>query len=133
MHQHHLTCCLSALPQFSGLYLVSLVVILIGFIVFNAVPTPADSTDLATSSTSSICEEGYDNPVASQDDITQREVAVKITTAEREDEEEEQRGGGEKEEGLEEEERRKKKRASGPSPSLGGGNHDVAVRRSTKM
>uniref|UniRef100_A0A3Q2CPD1 Info solute carrier family 35 member F2, like n=1 Tax=Cyprinodon variegatus TaxID=28743 RepID=A0A3Q2CPD1_CYPVA len=36
--------------NFSGLYLVSLVVILVGFITFNAVPTPTVSTDANTSS-----------------------------------------------------------------------------------
>ncbi|KAM9852931.1 solute carrier family 35 member F2 [Aulostomus maculatus] len=53
--------------KFSGLYLVSLVVILIGFITFNTVPTSRGPAS------SSICEEGcYDNPAATQ------EVAVKI-------------------------------------------------------
>ncbi|XP_078103250.1 solute carrier family 35 member F2-like [Sander vitreus] len=64
--------------NFSGLYLVSLVVVLIGFIAFNAVPTPTDRSDPATSSSSSsssICEEGYDNPAAADIDVTEREVA----------------------------------------------------------
>ena len=115
----------SLLPQFSGLYLVSLVVILIGFIAFNAVPTPTDTrTDTTTTTSSSICEEGYyDNPVATHDDITKEEVAVRIST-----EEEEQQEGGEKEE-----RRRKKRRASGPSQSLERGNDDEDVGRSTKM
>ncbi|CAK6980661.1 solute carrier family 35 member F2-like [Scomber scombrus] len=105
--------------NFSGLYLVSLVVILIGFISFNAVPTTTADTDLATSSTSSsfssssICEGGfYDNPVAYQSDITKQEVAVRIST---------------------EEERR---RASGPSHSLRGRSGDkdvVALGYSTKL
>lgn len=66
--------------NFSGLYLVSLVVILIGFITFNVVPTPVDHTDSSSSSSSSICEEDHNNdPVATQDDITKQEVAVRIT------------------------------------------------------
>ncbi|XP_059187702.1 solute carrier family 35 member F2-like [Centropristis striata] len=71
--------------NFSGLYLVSLVVILIGFITYNAVPTPTDRSEPVTSSSSSssICEEGYyDNPVAVQDDITKQEVTVRITAEE---------------------------------------------------
>uniref|UniRef100_A0A673B859 Info solute carrier family 35 member F2, like n=1 Tax=Sphaeramia orbicularis TaxID=375764 RepID=A0A673B859_9TELE len=74
--------------DFSGLYLVSLVVILIGFITFNAVPTPTNATDHApSSSSSSICEDGcYDNPVATQSDIIKQEVAVTITTDEEEEE-----------------------------------------------
>ncbi|XP_070762426.1 solute carrier family 35 member F2-like [Enoplosus armatus] len=116
--------------NFSGLYLVSLVVILIGFITFNAVPTPADCTDPTTSSSSSspICEEGcYDNPEATQNDITKQEVAVRIVTEEEEDDKEEQQGDGEKEAG------RKKKRKTA-SQSLGRRNNDAdAVGRSTKM
>ncbi|KAM6987526.1 solute carrier family 35 member F2-like [Tautogolabrus adspersus] len=82
--------------KFSGLYLVSLVVILIGFITFNAVPTPQP----ATTPSSSICEEGsYDNPMATQDDILKQEVSVRITTEEEEGQDrEEQRGDREKEE-----------------------------------
>ncbi|XP_075329097.1 solute carrier family 35 member F2-like [Odontesthes bonariensis] len=65
--------------NFSGLYLISLVAILIGFIAFNAVPTPANPTDPDTSSSPpSICEEGYDNPVETENDITRKEVAVRI-------------------------------------------------------
>ncbi|XP_041797257.1 solute carrier family 35 member F2-like [Chelmon rostratus] len=72
--------------NFSGLYLVSLVVILIGFVTFNAVPTPTDRKEPDASSSSSICEEGYyDNSVASQDDITKQEVAVRISAEEEED------------------------------------------------
>ncbi|XP_044210808.1 solute carrier family 35 member F2-like isoform X2 [Thunnus albacares] len=108
--------------NFSGLYLVSLVVILIGFITFNAVPTPTEGTDptitSSSSSSSSICEGGfYDNPVANQSDITKQEVAVRITAEE-------------------EEEEKKKRRASGPSQSLGGRRDDedvVAVGHSTKI
>lgn len=114
--------------QFTGLYLVSLVVILIGFIAFNSVPTPTDLADPAASP-SSICEEGYD-PAAIPKDLTNREVAVNITA-----DEEEQQECGETEEGLEEKQRRrgKKKRAS---QSLGRGSGDkdvVAAGRSTKM
>uniref|UniRef100_H3C9R4 Solute carrier family 35 member F2 n=1 Tax=Tetraodon nigroviridis TaxID=99883 RepID=H3C9R4_TETNG len=47
--------------SFSALYLVSLAVILIGFITFNAVPTPA-----ASFSSSPICEEGYYESVAAK-------------------------------------------------------------------
>lgn len=118
--------------QFSGLYLVSLVVILIGFITFNVVPTPAVHTDPVSSSSSSICEESYDIPVPTQNDSTKQEVTVRITTEDEEDGEERQQGGGEKEEGWGEEERR----APGPSQSLGRGYSDgdvVAVGRSTKM
>ncbi|KAM7398857.1 hypothetical protein PAMP_018166 [Pampus punctatissimus] len=101
--------------NFSGLYLVSLVVILIGFITFNAVPTTTDSTD-SSSSSSPICEEGfYVNPAANQNDITKQEVAVRISTEEEEEEE---------------------RRASGPSQFLRGGRDDedvVAVGHSTKM
>ncbi|XP_035536461.1 solute carrier family 35 member F2-like [Morone saxatilis] len=86
--------------NFSGLYLVSLVVILIGFIAFNAVPTPTNSTDLATSSSTG--EEGcYDNPVATQNDITKQQVVVRITTeVGEEEEEEEEREEEEEEEGF---------------------------------
>nr|XP_033953525.1 solute carrier family 35 member F2-like [Pseudochaenichthys georgianus] len=66
--------------SFSGLYLVSLVIILIGFITFNAVPTPTDHTDPATASFP-VCEDGYYRyPVAYQNDIIKQEVAVGIST-----------------------------------------------------
>ncbi|XP_027136050.1 solute carrier family 35 member F2-like [Larimichthys crocea] len=72
--------------NFSGLYLVSLVVIIIGFITFNAVPTPTDNTDSTFTSSSSICEEGYYvNPLAIQDDINKQEVTARIATEEEED------------------------------------------------
>ncbi|KAE8294908.1 Solute carrier family 35 member F2 [Larimichthys crocea] len=72
--------------NFSGLYLVSLVVIIIGFITFNAVPTPTDNTDSTFTSSSSICEEGYYvNPLAIQDDINKPEVSARIATEEQED------------------------------------------------
>ncbi|XP_020499151.2 solute carrier family 35 member F2 [Labrus bergylta] len=81
--------------KFSGLYIVSLVVILIGFVTFNAVPTPQP----ATSPSSSISEEGsYDNTVATQDGIQKQEVSVRITTEDEAQEREEQRGDREKEE-----------------------------------
>ncbi|XP_030600896.1 solute carrier family 35 member F2-like isoform X1 [Archocentrus centrarchus] len=56
--------------NFSGLYMVSLAVILIGFIAFNAVPTPTAATDSSTSSSpTSACEEGrHENPAAAQGD-----------------------------------------------------------------
>ncbi|XP_060903156.1 solute carrier family 35 member F2-like [Labrus mixtus] len=80
--------------KFSGLYMVSLVVILIGFVTFNAVPTPQP----ATSPSSSISEEGsYDNTVATQDGIQKQEVSVRITTEDEGQEREEQRGDREKE------------------------------------
>lgn len=57
--------------------MVSLVVILIGFITFNVVPTPTNLTD--TSSSSSLSEEGYyDNAVATESTFTQREAAAII-------------------------------------------------------
>ncbi|KAM4742748.1 solute carrier family 35 member F2-like [Anableps anableps] len=78
--------------NFSGLYLVSLVVILIGFIVFNAVPTPTAPTATAGTSSSSICEEGfYENPGATENDSTRDEVPGGIP-AEVEEEDEERRG-----------------------------------------
>lgn len=77
------------LPQFSGLYLVSLVVILIGFIAFNVVPTPTNLTN--PSSSSSLSEEGcYDNPVATDSDFTQREVAAGIPAEAKGEEDEEE-------------------------------------------
>ncbi|XP_004075546.1 solute carrier family 35 member F2 [Oryzias latipes] len=66
--------------SFSGLYLVSLVVILIGFITFNAVPTvtrSAEPTTSSSSSSSSIGEDAcFDNPVT-QEDVS-KEVSVRI-------------------------------------------------------
>ncbi|KAM9359617.1 solute carrier family 35 member F2-like [Symphorus nematophorus] len=116
--------------NFSGLYLVSLVVILIGFITFNAVPTPADRADPNTSSSSSVCEE--DDPVATENDITNQEVAVRITAEEEEEEDEErQQEGGEMGNRWEEEERMKG--ASGQSFRRGNNDEDVAVGLSTKM
>lgn len=82
-------------------------VILIGFIAFNAVPTPIDPA-----SSSSSCEEGcYDNHVGKHSGITKQEVAVTIPPE----------GEGE------EEEERTKRRAAG------GGKDVVAIGRSTKM
>ncbi|XP_005810613.1 solute carrier family 35 member F2-like [Xiphophorus maculatus] len=75
--------------NFSGLYLVSLVVILIGFIVFNAVPPPTAAA--VSSSSSSICEEGcYENPGATEDDSNRDEDPGRIP-AEVEEEDEERR------------------------------------------
>lgn len=59
-------------------------VILIGFITFNAVPTvtkPAEpTTSSSSSSSSSICEDGcHDNPVT-QDDVSSKEVSIGIPT-----------------------------------------------------
>ncbi|XP_019961064.1 solute carrier family 35 member F2-like [Paralichthys olivaceus] len=120
--------------NFSGLYLVSLMVILLGFITFNAVPTPAAPTDLTTSS--SICEQGcYYNATASQSEITKQEVSVRIPAEEVEDDEEEQKVDAQKKDRRKEEKKkriRRKKRDSEPSQSHTGGN-DVAVGRSTKM
>ncbi|XP_032400773.1 solute carrier family 35 member F2-like [Xiphophorus hellerii] len=76
--------------NFSGLYLVSLVVILIGFIVFNAVPPPTAAAAVSSSS-SSICEEGcYENPGATEDDSNRDEDPGRIP-AEVEEEDEERR------------------------------------------
>ncbi|XP_038144443.1 solute carrier family 35 member F2-like [Cyprinodon tularosa] len=89
--------------NFSGLYLVSLVVILVGFITFNAVPTPTVSTDANTSSSpSSIYEESvYENPGATGNEFATEEAAVSIPAE------------------LEEEEDVNKTRASDLSMSLG--------------
>lgn len=46
--------------QFSGLYVVSLVVIMVGFIMFNAVPTPNQAPEAVTE------EGGHDNEVENQ-------------------------------------------------------------------
>uniref|UniRef100_A0A3Q2T109 Solute carrier family 35 member F2-like n=2 Tax=Fundulus heteroclitus TaxID=8078 RepID=A0A3Q2T109_FUNHE len=104
--------------NFSGLYLVSLVVILVGFIAFNAVPTPTDPTATSTSSSSSsICEEGfYENPGVAEND-----APVRIP-AEVEEEDEEQRAD------------ETKRRASDLSRSLGEEtDEDCSVGRSTKL
>ncbi|CAB1419776.1 unnamed protein product [Pleuronectes platessa] len=131
--------------NFSGLYLVSLVVILIGFITYNAVPTPAApteeeeeersraATDLTTSS--SVCEQGrYYGAAASQSEITKQEVSVRIPAEEVEDDEEEQKADVEKKDRRKEEKkrRRKKRRHSEPSQNHRGGS-DFAVGCSTKM
>ncbi|CAI5692699.1 unnamed protein product [Oreochromis niloticus] len=79
--------------NFSGLYIVSLVVILIGFVAFNAVPTPTAATDSSPSSSpAGTCEEGCsENPVAAQGDAQE----------------------------LQPTEDRRKRSASGPSQSYG--------------
>ncbi|XP_053503864.1 solute carrier family 35 member F2 isoform X2 [Ictalurus furcatus] len=46
---------------FSGLYVVSLVVIMVGFIMFNAIPTPNQAPELVTE------EGGHDNEVENQE------------------------------------------------------------------
>lgn len=106
-------------PQFSVLYLVSLVVILIGFITFNAVPTPEPST----SSSSSICEEDSndDTSVTTEEEIMKQEVCV---TNEREEEEKRSR------ENEEEVRKRKKTEASGSGED---DDDVVSVGHSTKM
>ncbi|KAF3693351.1 Solute carrier family 35 member F2 [Channa argus] len=94
--------------NFSGLYLVSLVVVLIGFITFNAVPTPTQQTQHATDfSPSSTCEQGcYDGPVVTHDNTANEGGAARITTeVEEEDDEEEPQGDGEKDGRGEEEDR----------------------------
>uniref|UniRef100_A0A3Q3SJR0 Solute carrier family 35 member F2-like n=1 Tax=Mastacembelus armatus TaxID=205130 RepID=A0A3Q3SJR0_9TELE len=113
--------------SFSGLYLISLVVILIGFITFNAVPTPTHQTEPATSST---CKTGCDeNP-----EVKTQEVVVRITNEEEEEDKEEQGVDRETKDGQEEEWRRRMKRASGSSLSLRGGNdNEDIVGRSTKL
>ncbi|KAG9265191.1 solute carrier family 35 member F2-like isoform X1 [Astyanax mexicanus] len=59
--------------SFSGLYIVSLVTIMVGFITFNAVPTPSPPTE-------SVCEEGgYDNQGAELDEEGQVGYAVDNT------------------------------------------------------
>ena len=88
-----------ASSQFSVLYLVSLVVILIGFVAFNVTPTPPDVTaDHAATSSSEVAE--YDNPVIIPDcgDIitTDQEVSIQIAPpgeAEREEGQMERRRG----------------------------------------
>ncbi|KAG7234894.1 hypothetical protein INR49_003631 [Caranx melampygus] len=121
--------------SFSVLYLVSLVVILIGFITFNVVPTPAQPADPTTSSSYANNDEGHDDDtVASLDDTNRQEVAVRITSEEEEDDEEEQHWDAGRGDGREGDERRDKTRALGPSQRLGKGNHDVvSVGHSTKM
>ncbi|XP_014839758.1 PREDICTED: solute carrier family 35 member F2-like [Poecilia mexicana] len=77
--------------NFSGLYLVSLVVILLGFIIFNAVPTPTTTATSSSpsSSSSSICEEGcYENPGATEDDSNRDEDPGRILTEVEEEDEE---------------------------------------------
>ncbi|MED6262719.1 hypothetical protein ATANTOWER_024686, partial [Ataeniobius toweri] len=77
---------------FSGLYLVSLVVILVGFITFNAVPTPTIPTATSiSSSSSSNCEEGfYENPGATENDVTREDAPVEIPIEVEEEDEEQQ-------------------------------------------
>ena len=64
--------------QFSVLYLVSLVVILIGFIAFNVTPTPSDV--IADHAATSSEVEEYDNPVHTDrgDSTTDQDVSIQI-------------------------------------------------------
>nr|XP_020479214.1 solute carrier family 35 member F2-like isoform X2 [Monopterus albus] len=94
--------------NFSGLYLVSLVVIIIGVITFFAVPTT--SALIGSASSSSICEEGR-NP-------NKHEVVERAATEKEEHDKTEQQGDGEKEEEQEEEERRNKRTAAGPTQNF---------------
>uniref|UniRef100_A0A665TEU7 Solute carrier family 35 member F2-like n=1 Tax=Echeneis naucrates TaxID=173247 RepID=A0A665TEU7_ECHNA len=122
--------------NFSALYLVSLVVILIGFTTFNAFPTPADPVDPTSSSSAATYTEGYsDSPGAPQSEITKQEVAVTITTGEEQDNtQSQQQTGAEKMEGRGKFEGGRKRRASSPSPTQGRRSGDVfAIGRSTKM
>ncbi|KAM6932931.1 solute carrier family 35 member F2-like [Xenentodon cancila] len=123
--------------NFSGLYLVALVVILVGFITFNAVPTPTGLQDPSTlSSSSSICEDGYyENAVAVQNIGTGEEVTVQIPAEVVEADEEELQRDGDKKEGRKERKRRKKSK-SRPSKRLADKSRDdegVDIERSTKM
>lgn len=69
--------------------MVSLVVILIGFITFNVVPTPANPTD--SSSSSSLSEEDYhDNSVVTDCGFARREAAVVIPAEVKAEEDEEE-------------------------------------------
>uniref|UniRef100_A0A3B4BT02 Solute carrier family 35 member F2 n=1 Tax=Pygocentrus nattereri TaxID=42514 RepID=A0A3B4BT02_PYGNA len=54
--------------SFSGLYIVSLVVITVGFIMFNAVPTPNSSPESVSG------EGGYDNQVTSEHQEKEKET-----------------------------------------------------------
>ncbi|KAM9732675.1 LOW QUALITY PROTEIN: solute carrier family 35 member F2-like [Menidia menidia] len=117
--------------QFSGLYLVSLVVILIGFITFNAVPTPTNPTDPEPSSSSS--EEAADPPVETDRDSVRGEVTVRIQN--------EQDSYGEELCGCEDKEsecwgKKKRKRSGSGASRKHGGRRDregVPVGRSTKL
>ena len=103
--------------------MVSLVVILVGFISFNVMPTtPADPTDPASPVA---WEEGsYDNPAPVCDDSTiKQEVGVKITSDDEEDEETTAREDEERFRGL----------PGLPWTTGGGGGGESCVRHSTKM
>uniref|UniRef100_A0A3Q3W4Q6 Info solute carrier family 35 member F2, like n=1 Tax=Mola mola TaxID=94237 RepID=A0A3Q3W4Q6_MOLML len=111
--------------NFSALYLISLVVILIGFITFNAVPTP--QRDPASSSFS-FCEAGfYDNSVTT---LNVSNVTVRINAKDEEGGKEQQ--DGENKEGCEE----KEMNAPGPAQRFGRETSEedaVAVGHCTKM
>lgn len=66
---------LSSSPQFSGLYIVSLVAILIGFITFNAVPTPSVQSDASSSSLPS-CQESHTNPHLEPEEVAAGNAAT---------------------------------------------------------
>ncbi|XP_064841602.1 solute carrier family 35 member F2-like [Oncorhynchus masou masou] len=66
---------------FSGLYIVSLVIILVGFVSFNAVATTPNPADPNTPSVG-WKEGGYDNP----DDIINEEVVVEVLEEQEEEE-----------------------------------------------
>ncbi|XP_020359322.1 solute carrier family 35 member F2 isoform X2 [Oncorhynchus kisutch] len=66
---------------FSGLYIVSLVIILVGFVSFNAVATTPNPADPITPSVG-WKEGGYDNP----DDIINEEVVVEVLEEQEEEE-----------------------------------------------
>lgn len=119
------------LPQFSGLYLVSLVVILIGFITFNTVPTSTVHSESISYSSSSLCEESYyENPAPTQNNSTKAEVTLKITNEDVMDGRERQQMNRKNMEGLGEE----VSRAPGSTQNLRQGNRDEDVFvASTKM
>ncbi len=66
------------LLQFSGLYIVSLVVIFVGFIMFNTVPTMTRALAPASD------EEGYDNHAADFDNDSTHGCVDEITCAQAE-------------------------------------------------
>ncbi|KAJ3590243.1 hypothetical protein NHX12_008197 [Muraenolepis orangiensis] len=113
--------------SFSPLYLISLVAILVGFVTFNAVPTPTNSP----SPLSPITGEGgcYDNPAidfgGDEDGIDKQEVAVTIVVPT----EKGQRREGDKDPRAEMEART---RGKGHVPDVGYGSFSDVV-CSTKM
>lgn len=61
--------------QFSGLYLVSLMVIMVGFIMFNAVPPPNQTPETGSE------ERGHDNQATELDE--ERQVGPEVENQER--------------------------------------------------